>query len=193
MDFMQQVLDARVAANSLKLKTTNDKIADGKAKIDKQKEESKALDMKIYTKKQVKELPEPPRTFDGRHYKVPTVEYNSLRATAGQVDELKTKYEERNKSLSRKERKLIERSKELDQREQEFDKRKRLPIKEQLELAALRPLKKSIEWLSEQSFVPQTIRNLLHRALKGEDLTKIQSLDRPFIPRVRSRQERMER
>ena len=25
MDFMQQVLDARVAANSLKLKTTNDK------------------------------------------------------------------------------------------------------------------------------------------------------------------------
>ena len=68
------------------LKTTNEKIKAGKTKIEQQKDESKELGVKILSKKQVLELKEPPRTFDGQHYKVPIAEDNNVKATAGQVN-----------------------------------------------------------------------------------------------------------
>ena len=90
------------------LKSTNEKIKAGKTEIEKQKEESKELGVKILSKKQVLELKEPPRTFDGQHYKVPIAEYNNVKATAGQVNEIKKSYENaRQSSIKRKRLSLI--------------------------------------------------------------------------------------
>ena len=161
------------------LKTTNDKIEAGKTRIEKQKEESKELGVKILSKKQVLELKEPPRTFDGQHYKVPIAEYNNVKATAGQVNEIKKSYEKRKAIVDKKEKALVDRSADLDKREKDIENMRKLPIKDKMELEILRKLKRSIKWLSEQDFVPNVIRRALQRALGGEDLSETKCIEQP--------------
>ncbi len=161
------------------LKTTNDKIEAGKTRIEQQKEESKELGIRILSKKQVLELKEPPRTFDGQHYKVPIAEYNNVKATAGQVNEIKKSYEKRKAIVDKKEKALVDRSADLDKREKDIENMRKLPIKDKMELEILRKLKRSIKWLSEQDFVPNVIRRALQRALGGEDLSVTQCIEQP--------------
>lgn len=152
------------------LKTTKEAITAGKAEIEKQKERSRDLNIKILSKEQVKELPEPEMTFDKKYYKVLKQDYKRLLATATQVDVVKQQYE-------KKEQALDTRSTELDQREDAIEKRRRLPWKEKQELAVLRKLKRSIEWLAQQSFVPVSVRRLLNRALGGENLSETRGIE----------------
>jgi hypothetical protein len=169
--------DVQKAQSSLESK--NKKVEAAKATISKQKEENKALGIKILSKKQVADLPEPPKTLDGNHYKVPVKEYKSLVATAGQVDVMKQKAENKEKALLGKE-------KELNDREKEIEKKRTLPIAERMELAVLRKFKESMEWLVEQDFVPGIVKKLISQALSGIDLrTQSENLDRG-IHRARS-------
>ena len=161
------------------LKTTNEKIEAGKTKIEQQKEESKELGVKILTKKQVLELKEPPKTFDGQHYKVQIAEYNNVKATAGQVNEIKKSYEKRKAAVDKKEKALDDRSSELDQREKRIEDSRKLPIKDKMELEVLRKLRRSVKWLSEQEFVPNVVKRVLLRALGGEDLSETRGIDQP--------------
>ena len=125
------------------------------------------------------ELPEPPKTIDGKHYKVPIKEYKEVKATAGQVNEIRKSLETRKKAQDNKAIQLNERSKELDEREKEIERGKKLPIKERMELLSLRVLRKSVTWLAEQPIVPEKVRNLLKRALGGEDLTQTHGMEQP--------------
>ena len=52
-------------------------------------------------------------------------------------------------------------------------------LEEQTEVLLMRHFKKTISWLSEQSFVPEVIRRLLTRALRGEDLEQTLSRVQP--------------
>ena len=161
------------------LKSTTKKVTAQKAEIEKQKEENKELGVRILAKKQVLELPEPPKTIDGKHYKVPIKEYKEVKATAGQVNEIRKSLETRKKAQDNKAIQLNERSKELDEREKEIERGKKLPIKERMELLSLRVLRKSVTWLAEQPIVPEKVRNLLKRALGGEDLTQTHGMEQP--------------
>lgn len=86
-------------------------------------------------------------------------------------------------ALNEKENELDRRSVALDQREAEIEKKSRLPLKERLELGPLRLLKKSVEWLVKQPFVPDIVRKLLDKALNGEDLSQNKGLE--FLERQR--------
>ena len=152
------------------LEDTKEALAAGKAEIERQKGRSRELNIKILSKEQVKELPEPEMTFDKKFYKVPKQDYKRLLATAGQVNTVKKEYE-------KKEEALDARSAELDKREENFEKSRRLPWKEKQELTALRKLRKGIEWLAQQSFVPDMLKRLLTRALGGEDLSETRGLE----------------
>jgi len=83
-------------------------------------------------------------------------------------------------ALNEKENELDRRSAALDQREAEIEKKSRLPLKERLELGPLRLLKKSVEWLVKQPFVPDIVRKLLDKALNGEDLSQNKGLEFPY-------------
>ena len=85
--------------------------------------------------------------------------------------------------MNEKENELDRRSVALDQREAEIEKKSRLPLKERLELGPLRLLKKSVEWLVKQPFVPDIVRKLLDKALNGEDLSQNKGLE--FLERQR--------
>ena len=159
------------------LNKTNAKIAEGKTVIEKQKEASKELGVRILSKKQVLELEKPSKTLDNKHYKVPISEYNNVLATAGQVNEIKREYEKRKYAVDKKEQALVERSADLDLREKAIEDSRKLPIKDKMELSVLRKLKAAIKWLSVQDFVPLNIRRLLQRALNGEDLSKTQGVE----------------
>ena len=152
------------------LKTANADVTTAKEEVKNQKKESKDLRIKILAKEKVLDLPEPPKTIDRQFYKVPVAEYKSVKATAAQVDVLKEEYEELRKAQDKRDKALDKRKADLDQEKQNFEKSKKLPFAEQTELAILRKLKRSIVWLSEQSFVPSGIRQLLSRALGGEEL-----------------------
>ncbi|MCR5118200.1 MAG: plasmid recombination protein [Lachnospiraceae bacterium] len=154
------------------LKTTKEAVDAGKAEIEKQKDRSKELNIKILSKEQVKDLREPDMTFDKKCYKVPKQEYKRILATAGQVDIIKEEYVKKEKALEN-------RSRELDRRESDIEKSRRLPWKEKQELVILRQLKKGVEWVAQQPFVPESVRKLLTRALGGENLAKQQGLDVP--------------
>ena len=154
------------------LKTVNEDVTTAKAEAAKKKAESKDLRIKILAKEKVLELPEPSKTIDRQFYKVPIAEYKSVKATAAQVDVLKEEYEDRKKALDK-------RKADLDREKQDFEKSKRLPFAEQTELILLRHFKKTINWLSEQPFVPEVIRSLLTRALGGEDLERTLSRVQP--------------
>ncbi|MBO4389794.1 MAG: hypothetical protein J5825_02925, partial [Lachnospiraceae bacterium] len=132
-------LNDRIRQEKKALEATKETIASGKAEIERQKGRSRELNIKILSKEQVKELPEPEMTFDKKCYKVPKQDYKRLLATAGQVDTVKKEYE-------KKEEALDTRSAELDKREEKFEKSRRLPWKEKQELAVLRKLRKGIEW-----------------------------------------------
>ena len=163
--------DVRQAEEALQ--KTNDDLKAGKAKIDEQKKESKDLEIKILSKKRVEELAEPRKTLDGQNYKVPIEQYKSIVATAGQVDIFKDKYEKRKKAQDKRDKELDERCTELKNGWQELEKKRRMPMKEQQELAILHKLKESVLWLIEQPFVPETVRKLLIRALGGENLSQM--------------------
>ena len=152
------------------LKTTKEAITAGKAEIEKQINRSRDLNIKILSKEQVKDLPEPEMTFDKKYYKVPKQDYKRLLATAGQADVVKQQYEKKEKALDA-------RSTELDQREDAIEKSRRLPWREKEELAVLRKLKASVEWLVNQLPDTSRIKGLLKRTLDGEDLTKQPGLD----------------
>ena len=161
------------------LKTVKDDVTTAKAEVTKQKAESKDLRIKILAKEKVLDLPEPPKTLDRQFYKVPIAEYKSVRATAAQVDVLKEEYEERKKAQDKRDKALDKRKADLDQEKKDFEKSRKLPFAEQTELLLLRHFKKTISWLSEQSFVPEVIRRLLTRALSGEDLEQTLSRVQP--------------
>ena len=161
------------------LKTVKDDVTTAKAEVTKQKAESKDLRIKILAKEKVLDLPEPPKTLDRQFYKVPIAEYKSVRATAAQVDVLKEEYEERKKAQDKRDRALDKRKADLDQEKKDFEKSRKLPFAEQTELLLLRHFKKTISWLREQSFVPEVIRRLLTRALRGEDLEQTLSRVQP--------------
>ncbi len=61
------------------LEVQKEKINSGKEILSQQKEENKDLGIRIMSKKQVLELPEPPKTLDGQHYKVSIIEYRNSR------------------------------------------------------------------------------------------------------------------
>lgn len=100
-------------------------------------------------------------------------QYKSIVATAGQVDIFKDKYEKRKKAQDKRDKELDERCTELKNGWQELEKKRRMPMKEQQELAILHKLKESVLWLIEQPFVPETVRKLLIRALGGENLSQM--------------------
>ena len=152
------------------LKTVNADVTTAKEEVKNQKKESKDLKIKILAKEKVLDLPEPTKTIDRQFYKVPVAEYKSVKATAAQLDVLKEEYEERKKAQDKRDKALDKRKADLDQEKENFEKSKRLPFAEQTELAVLRKIKRSIAWLSEQPFVPSGIRQLLSRALGGEEL-----------------------
>ena len=77
------------------LQITKDAITAGKAEIEKQKDHSRDLNIKILSKEQVKDLPEPEMTFDKKYYKVPKQDYKRLLATAVQADVVKQQYEKK--------------------------------------------------------------------------------------------------
>ena len=166
------------------LKTVNDDVTTDKAEVKNQKKESKELRIKILSKEKVLDLPEPPKTIDRQCYRVPIDEYKSVKATAAQVDVIKEEYEERKKAQDKRDKALDKREAALDEDKENFEKSKRLPFAEQTELAILRKLKRSVVWLSEQSFVPSGIRQLLSRALGGEELAVTKgSIQREQIPK----------
>lgn len=164
------------------ISSQEDRIVSNNATLSRQREENQELGIRIMSKKQVMELPEPRKSFDG-YYKIPITEYRSLMATAGQVDEYKKRYDAYIAALNEKENELDRRSAALDQREAEMEKKSRLPLKERLELGPLRLLKKSVEWLVKQPFVPDIVRKLLDKALNGEDLSQNKGLE--FLERQR--------
>ena len=171
------------------LQAVNQDMDAARAKIARQKEENKTLEIKIISKKRIQELPEPPRTLDGHHYKVPIDEYKNVKATAGQVDVLKEEYERRKKEQDKRDKALNRRSDELKEERKQLEIERQIPIKTQQELAVLRDLKKSITWLIGQPFVPELIRKLLTRALGGEELYQTMGRAQPEIKRKMQRQE----
>lgn len=72
---------------------------------------------------------------------------------------------------------LVERSADFDQREKGIEDSRKLPIKDKMELEVLRKLKRSIQWLSEQDFVPNMVRRVLQRAPGGEDLSETRCIE----------------
>ena len=118
------------------------------------------------------DLPEPDTTFDGKYYKIPKKEYRRVLATAKQADVIK-----RNNEVV--EKRLNERESALNRREADIEKKRKLPMKEQMELAVLRKLRESVEWLANHPMIPQTIRRLLERALGGEELVKTMGREQP--------------
>lgn len=164
-DIQENVKKERETLKSIKSKADSEE-----AKIKKQKEQSKELNIKILSKEQVKALPEPDLTFDKKFYKVSKQDYKRLLATAGQVDVVKQEY-------AKKEAALEARSKELDKRETDIEKSRMLPWKEKQELAVLHKFRASVEWIVNQLPDTSRIKRLLQRALSGEDLTKLPGLE----------------
>ena len=162
-----------------KLDEVNADVTVAKTDVRNQKKESKELRIKILAKEKVLDLPEPPKTIDRQCYRVPIDEYKSVKATAAQVEVLKEEYETRKKTLDKREKALDKGKEDLDEEKKNFEKSKRLPFAEQKELAILRKLKRSIVWLSEQPFVPSGIRQLLSRAIGGEELVQTMGRAQP--------------
>lgn len=155
--------EAKIAANGQIIKTQTERIETNDKTLAAQKLESKELGIRILSKKQVQTLPEPAVTLDGQYYKVPKREYKNLRATAAQVDIGRRENDVRKEVLDKREADLKERAAEIENK-------RKLPVKDQMELAKLHLLKRSMEWLAEQSFISLPVRQLLVRALAGEDL-----------------------
>ena len=75
----------------------------------------------------------------------------------------------------------------LEKREMEVTRKKTtLAITEKMELAVLRVLKKSVEWIVGQLPEGNYIRHLLERALRGEDLSRQRRLKEAVPEKVRS-------
>lgn len=170
------------------LKTINADVTTAKEEVKNQKKESKDLRIKILAKEKVLDLSEPPKTIDRQFYKVPVAEYKSVKATAAQVDVIKEEYEERKKAQDKRDKAIDKRKAALDEEKENFEKSKRLPFAEQTELAILRKLKRSIIWLSEQPFVPSGIKQLLSRALGGEELAQTQGRTQPELGKEKPQQ-----
>lgn len=120
-------------------------------------EKNRETEIRILTKKQVMELPEPEKTLGGK-YKVEPQTYRELRATALRVDNIK----DRERGLAQKEQ-ILRKMKE------DMEKEKKLPVKEQLELFQLRKLKAVVVKLVDR--LPEGfVKNVLIEALHGRDL-----------------------
>lgn len=120
-------------------------------------EKNRETEIRILTKKQVMELPEPEKTLGGK-YKVEPQTYRELRATAFRVDNVKDR-----------ERELAQKEQALRKMKEDMEKRKKLPVKEQLELFQLRKLKQIIVKLVDR--LPEGfIKNVLMEAVHGRDL-----------------------
>lgn len=120
-------------------------------------EKNRETKIRILTKKQVIELPEPEKTIGGK-YKVEPQTYRNLRATALRVDNVK----DREKELAQKEQ-------TLRKMKENIEKEKKLPVKEQLELFQLRKLKEVVVKLVDR--LPEgLIKDVLMEALHGRDL-----------------------
>ncbi len=168
--------DRVIEMQTVTISDQKDRIESNNDTLSKQWKENKELELRILSKKQVIELPEPRKSLDG-YYKVPVTEYRNLKATAGLVDEQKKRYEAYAVALANREKELDKKSAVLDRRAAEIEKKNRLPLKEKLELGLLRVLKRSVEWLVKQSYVPDIVRKMLKRALSGEDLSRNKGFD----------------
>ena len=104
------------------------------------------------------------------HYGMDVVLQHHCEHARCQADVVKQQYEKKEKALDA-------RSTELDQRKDAIEKSRRLPWREKEELAVLRMLKASVEWLVNQLPDTSRIKGLLKRTLDGEDLTKQPGLD----------------
>lgn len=120
-------------------------------------EKNRETEIRILTKKQVMELPEPEKTLGGK-YKVEPQTYRELRATALRVDNVKDR-----------ERELAQKEQTLRKMKENMKKEKKLPVKEQLELFQLRKLKEVVVKLVDR--LPEGfIKNVLMEAVHGRDL-----------------------
>lgn len=155
--------EAKIAANGQIIKTQTERIEANDRILASQKLESKDPGIRILSKKQVQTLPEPTVTLDGQYYKVPKKEYKNLRATAAQVNIGRRENDVRKEVLDKREADLKERAAEIENK-------RKLPVKNQMELAKLHLLIRSVEWLAEQTFISPLVRQLLVRALAGEEL-----------------------
>ena len=172
--------EAQIQANAQLLATQAAQISNEEERLRKQREQNKDMEVKILSKKSIEALPEPALTIDRKHYKVPAQDYKRLLATAKQVEVIRNAYKE-------KQRELDHRETALEKREMEVTRKKTtLAITEKMELAVLRVLKKSVEWIVGQLPEGNYIRHLLERALRGEDLSRQRRLKEAVTEKVRS-------
>lgn len=157
-------LDQQIGEKEKTLADKTEKIESLDAVIKEKSEKGKELqeknretEIRILTKKQVMELPEPEKTLGGK-YKVEPQTYRELRATALRVDNVKDR-----------ERELAQKEQALRKMKEDMEKEKKLPVKEQLELFQLRKLKQIIVKLVDR--LPEGfIKNVLMEAVHGRDL-----------------------
>lgn len=157
-------LDQQIGEKEKTLADKTEQIESLDAAIEEKSEKGKELqeknretEIRILTKKQVMELPEPEKTLGGK-YKVEPQTYRELRATALRVDNVKDR-----------ERELAQKEQALRKMKEDMEKRKKLPVKEQLELFQLRKLKQIIVKLVDR--LPEGfIKNVLMEAVHGRDL-----------------------
>jgi len=137
---------------------------------------NKKLNVRILTQKEVDELPVPVKTLGG-DYKVPQNTYRNLLATAKRVGRVDSR-----------EKKLDSREKQLKAEEEAFEQRQRLPMKEKMELATLRVMRRVVEKVID--ILPEGfIRQALIEAMQGRDLfreqerarTRVRHMDRDVI------------
>ncbi|SDA79092.1 hypothetical protein SAMN02910275_02932 [Butyrivibrio sp. INlla18] len=145
----------------------NAELNDINKKIKSQKKESDRLGAEILTRKEIKALPSPASTFDGKYFKIPKEDYKSILATAKSVDKTRAEMAAHEKNMAAREASLAKEKKQ-------FEDSRKLPFKEKIELGTLRKLKESVQWIVNQLSEHNLIRKLLERALGGEDLTVTQ-------------------
>lgn len=157
-------LDQQIGEKEKALADKTEKIESLDAAIKEKSEKGKELqeknretEIRILTKKQVMELPEPEKAFGGK-YKVEPQTYRELRATALRVDNVKDR-----------ERELAQKEQTLRKMKENIEKEKKLPVREQLELFQLRKLKAVVVKLVDR--LPEGfVKNVLIEALHGRDL-----------------------
>lgn len=115
----------------------------------------------ILSKEEVKKLPEPESILMGDYYNVPKKDYKRLKATATQVEKIKKVYQKKEEELSR-------RSADLGKKKKEIENKRKLPIKDRMELNALRIFKSKVAEIV--NMMPESkIKSLLQMALEEKE------------------------
>lgn len=133
-------------------------------------QQKEKIQVEILSATDIKNLPEPEKTFTGNCYKIPIQEYMNLLATARQATVIKQQNQKWKKKMTDS---LDKREQELNAREKALEEKSRITIPEKIELFTLRTLKKSVEWICDRLPQNNFIRYLLEKALGGSDLTHL--------------------